>query len=139
MESKRCNQCLEVKPLEEFHFKDKTRGYRRDRCKLCWKIYHKAHYQANKEYYFRKKRELSKKTYTDIILPAKAVPCTDCGQSYPPYVMDFDHMRDKEFNIAVDFARFSKKKLMEEIAKCEVVCSNCHRIRTHVRREQLRV
>ena len=48
-------------------------------------------------------------------------------------------MRDKEFNIAVDFARFSKKKLMEEIAKCEVVCSNCHRIRTHVRREQLRV
>lgn len=60
------------------------------------------------------------------------VPCADCGEKYPYYVMDFDHLPEngKEFNIAM----FSKHKTLEdvkiEIAKCEVVCSNCHRART---------
>jgi len=48
--------------------------------------------------------------------------------------MQFDHLSDKEFVLAK--ARlFSKKKILEEIHKCEVVCANCHAERTHKRRQ----
>lgn len=62
-------------------------------------------------------------------------PCVDCGINYPYYVMDFDHVRGrKHANVMELVSTLSKKKIDEEIAKCEIVCSNCHRIRTHVRR-----
>jgi lysyl-tRNA synthetase class I len=62
-------------------------------------------------------------------------PCLDCKLSYPYYVMDFDHVRGrKQKNVMELINTLSKKKIDEEIAKCEIVCSNCHRIRTHKRR-----
>jgi lysyl-tRNA synthetase class I len=60
-------------------------------------------------------------------------PCVDCGINYPYYVMDFDHVRgQKHANVMELVSTLSKKKIDEEIAKCEIVCSNCHRIRTHM-------
>lgn len=65
------------------------------------------------------------------IAKIKDVPCADCGLKYPPYVMDFDHVRGvKSFNISAKGRVCSMEKLMEEVSKCEIVCSNCHRIRT---------
>lgn len=62
-------------------------------------------------------------------------PCVDCKVQYPYYVMDFDHVRGKkQANVMELVPSLSKKKIDEEIAKCEVVCSNCHRIRTHIRK-----
>ncbi len=62
-------------------------------------------------------------------------PCVDCGINYPYYVMDFDHVRGvKQCNVMELVSTLSKKKIDEEIAKCEIVCSNCHRIRTHMRK-----
>ena len=62
-------------------------------------------------------------------------PCVDCGINYPYYVMDFDHVRgQKHANVMELIKSLSKKKIDEEIAKCEIVCSNCHRIRTHMRK-----
>lgn len=62
-------------------------------------------------------------------------PCVDCKVQYPYYVMDFDHVRGrKQKNVMELVPTLSKKKIDEEIAKCEVVCSNCHRIRTHLRK-----
>ena len=61
-------------------------------------------------------------------------PCGDCGQSFPPYVMDFDH-RDpskKLFAITTGSAHLmSREKLISEIEKCDVVCANCHALRTY--------
>ena len=62
-------------------------------------------------------------------------PCIDCGINYPYYVMDFDHVRgQKHANVMELVSTLSKKRIDLEIAKCEIVCSNCHRIRTHMRR-----
>ena len=62
-------------------------------------------------------------------------PCVDCGINYPHYVMDFDHVRgQKHANVMELVSTLSKKRIDEEIAKCEIVCSNCHRIRTHMRK-----
>jgi hypothetical protein len=65
----------------------------------------------------------------------ETIPCMDCKEYYPYYVMDFDHVRGKKHaNVMELIPTLSKKKIDEEIAKCEIVCSNCHRIRTHMRR-----
>src|SRR4051794_32066082 len=68
-----------------------------------------------------------------FINAAKDVPCADCGVRFPTCAMDFDHVRGtKAFNIGNTLVSFAR--LETEIAKCEVVCSNCHRIRTHERK-----
>ena len=99
------------------------------------KIASRKHYLANKEKV--KARTIARKqeirAYVDKL--KSETPCTDCGNKYPPYVMDFDHLPqfDKVDHIAVLANGGSWKKLLDEIKKCELVCSNCHRIRTHGR------
>jgi hypothetical protein len=67
-------------------------------------------------------------------------PCADCKINFPYYVMDFDHVRGiKHKNVSELIPTLSKKKIDDEIKKCEVVCSNCHRIRTHMRKESKRL
>jgi hypothetical protein len=68
----------------------------------------------------------------------KSAPCMDCGVSYPPYVMDFDHVRGtKTASVSELLSRdATKRRALAEIAKCELVCSNCHRKRTFNRRER---
>lgn len=62
-------------------------------------------------------------------------PCTDCGIQYPYYVMEFDHVRgEKVANVMLIAGIGSWKTLLLEIAKCEIVCGNCHSVRTHYRR-----
>lgn len=62
----------------------------------------------------------------------KYFPCVDCGVQYPPMAMDFDHISDnKKLNISVMVIQCaSKARIRREMAKCELVCSNCHRVRT---------
>jgi hypothetical protein len=80
-------------------------------------------------------RELGRAVKLEVIAYLKAVPCLDCGQSFPPECMDFDHVRDgKSFSIA-HFNNRSLDALLEEIDKCDIVCANCHRIRTKARRQ----
>lgn len=68
----------------------------------------------------------------------ESTPCTDCNNYYPYYVMDFDHViGEKYFGIANHSGK-SLDDLKEEISKCEIVCANCHRIRTHLRRIEIK-
>jgi hypothetical protein len=70
----------------------------------------------------------------------KSVPCADCGEVFDPVCMDFDHVdpASKEFNISewASSGRVGWKRIEAEIAKCDVVCANCHRLRTKVRTER---
>jgi hypothetical protein len=69
-----------------------------------------------------------------FIHAVKARPCADCGIQYPPVVMDFDHVRgNKRFGLAKRVTA-SLATLAAEVEKCDVVCSNCHRLRTEYRR-----
>ena len=59
--------------------------------------------------------------------------CVDCGITNH-IVLDFDHLRDKKYNISrMIHDGFSWAAIKKEISKCEVVCANCHRVRTHNR------
>lgn len=71
----------------------------------------------------------------ELINGLKAVPCQDCGGTFPPEAMDFDHVDGEKIGNISEMAREApEEKLKAEISKCEVVCSNCHRIRTMARR-----
>lgn len=63
----------------------------------------------------------------------EAAGCADCGIRNH-IVLDFDHIRDKKYNVSrMIHDGFSWAAIKKEIAKCEVVCANCHRLRTHNR------
>jgi hypothetical protein len=71
------------------------------------------------------------------MIELKGAPCDDCSCSFDACCMDFDH-RDgttKSYNVGSMFAHHYSRELIEaEIAKCDLVCANCHRIRTRDRR-----
>lgn len=70
-----------------------------------------------------------------LINAAKSNPCVDCKERFHAYVMDFDHVRGKKFfNLSAATRNgMALNKVKAEIVKCDVVCSNCHRIRTGIR------
>ena len=99
------------------------------------RAYKLKHYYANKKQYLRRNKDAiaKRKIYLQKV---KAVPCMDCEQRYSSYVMDFDHRDPSQKKMEVSkLVNYSWKQLKEEITKCDIVCSNCHRERTHKRRE----
>jgi hypothetical protein len=63
----------------------------------------------------------------------KKKPCMDCGRLYPTYVMDFDHRPGevKLGSVSSLLGSAAPAQAVEETKKCDLVCSNCHRERTH--------
>ena len=90
--------------------------------------------KAKKAALCRRAWKASRRSFLDSI---KDLPCQDCGGSFPPECMDFDH-RDpelKSFGIGRDSAVSvndpeAMRTLMLEVSKCDLICSKCHRIRT---------
>lgn len=70
----------------------------------------------------------------NLIQRAKNKPCADCGQRFPPVCMEFDHRPEhaKEYNIA-SMMNHRRELIDAEIAKCDIVCACCHRIRSSTR------
>lgn len=95
-------------------------------------------YRNNRHKQMTRVRGQSKRNRTEVQEFKSSTPCADCHIQYPHYVMDFDHVRGEKIDNVADILRanMSRKKLWSEIAKCDLVCSNCHRVRTHERREQ---
>jgi len=62
----------------------------------------------------------------------KSNPCVDCGET-DPRVLDFDHVFNKSHNVSTLLRKeYSWSSILEEAAKCEVRCANCHRKKTAV-------
>lgn len=112
---------------------NETRNKNQYTCKECHNQYQKEYYKNNPQSINKSSIERKNKIRS-IISEAKNVPCMDCNKKYPSYVMDFDHLSDKKYGIANMASRHTSiKTVMDEIAKCEVVCANCHRERTFSR------
>jgi hypothetical protein len=128
MQKKKCSRCEETKIISDFNRRGKGyQGY----CRDCSNIVKKQHYLNNKQDYINKAKKVRKKT-KDTIADIKAkAGCLYCEESHPA-CLDFDHRdpEEKLFGICEGIASgYSIKKLLKEIDKCDVVCSNCHRKR----------
>jgi hypothetical protein len=130
---RRCGRCSQVKPIKEFAWHRKAKGQRNHYCRACQSVYGKAHYAANRHRYLdleaKRKRARAATRMRFILDYFEAHPCVDCGES-DPLVLEFDHLRDKRFDIGSDLPDRNWASILAEIAKCEVVCANCHRRRT---------
>lgn len=103
-----------------------------------YKRFGKTHYQRNKKYYYEKAMARKRHLRELVDNYKKSHPCVDCGN--PDYrLLTFDHINDdKEIDVSKIVNRgWSDERLMKEISKCEVVCSNDHAIRTWERRQKL--
>jgi hypothetical protein len=84
----------------------------------------------------RLRNERARRARIDVIRTYKqSRACKDCRRVYHPDVMEFDHVRGKKlFNISDAPYHIAMERLAAEIAKCDLVCANCHRLRTATRR-----
>lgn len=119
-------------PEESFAKKDPSGKRRQSYCRPCQRVYRQEHYQKNKTKYRQriKDRRVEERIKFYAWLSTKA--CVDCGNA-DMRVLEFDHLRDKKFSIAEKLGDASFETLQKEIEKCEVVCANCHKIRTATR------
>lgn len=138
MDVKPCCLCKTSKPLSEFNRKSSSPDGLQSVCRTCNKARSRQYYAENTEkhkavIYARQIRQTAVlRTY---VWKLKQQPCTDCNTTYHPFVMDFDHVRGvkhRDISKLVQAAS-SWKMLKDEIAKCDLVCSNCHRTRTWFR------
>lgn len=132
-----CARCGVEKDLASFN---KKGSGLQPCCRVCDRERSKEYYNTNKDrmkLMIAASKAVRTNRLKEMIRTAKSVPCVDCGITYPWYVMDFDHLSDKEFNVSQGYVKYSEQRIVDEIAKCEVVCSNCHRIRTYKRANNL--
>jgi hypothetical protein len=132
-DARRCGLCEIVKPLDESH----RRGVGHQRwCKSCRKAYDAAYHRGRRTLRMAPKRARIGKLVA-WMREAKSQPCTDCGGRSHPAVMAFDHLpgSEKRLDVANLVRRGSIRLARIEVAKCEVVCANCHAYRTFLRRE----
>lgn len=132
---KNCPHCMRLLDENEFNWKFKYTK-RASYCKDCSRVYIREHYEKNRKYYIEKAMARNKATRTKefeyLLAFLTEHPCIDCGQS-DIRVLEFDHRDRKDKDDAVSqlmsrgipFAR-----IVKEIAKCDVRCANCHRIKT---------
>lgn len=70
-----------------------------------------------------------------MVTLTKARPCSDCGGRFPAVCMDYDHLPGsvKLASVGALSSGYRWREAFAEIDKCELVCSNCHRVRTQER------
>lgn len=130
METKFCNGCkLDLPKTTEFFATrvDRKNVQFQSLCKECQKKYRRAHYLKNKSKYISMAIEQKKNLWEWFVEYRKTLKCSKCNESRY-WVLDFHHPNnDKESNVVIMARKGTKRKLLNEINKCIVLCSNCHR------------
>lgn len=152
MESRICASCNQDKPIAAFH----TSGrWIRRKCRACesaaavarnnstparkaahlattqkWRDRNRSRLRAQ-----QRAKWLAGRFLNDM---AKAAPCSDCGARLPAVCMDWDHRPDEtKLRNVGNMVRAKPSVIFAEIAKCDLVCANCHRLRTHSREAEV--
>lgn len=128
--TKFCSKCNEPKPIESFYFANKLKGIRKSYCKDCGLIYTRRYYKNNSELVKQRvavfKAKYNAESLENLVSYLKLHPCVDCGET-DILVLQFDHIEEKKFSISRMLGDcFKWEKVLEEIAKCQVRCANCH-------------
>lgn len=131
-----CSICKADKESEDFNKNKREKDGLGTICKTCSREHSRKYYSENKEHHIsvinKRKLKMQKENRLNVFEYFKINPCIDCGNDNP-IVLEFDHrdMNEKSYNVS-DMIRapMAWAKIEEEIAKCDVRCANCHRIKT---------
>jgi hypothetical protein len=133
---KLCSGCGQVKPLSEFHKNKGRKSGVNSRCKPCRAVVDHARYEAKVGRSVSRHPQRSEPGRKAWLISLKAgKPCTDCGRIFPHQVMQWDHRpgTEKLGEISGPLKKQPRDDILAEIAKCDLVCTNCHGIRTFSR------
>ena len=129
MEEKRCYKCERDLPVSCFKTNKKRKDGLHAQCIECQSEYRRQHYLKNRQKYIDKAKRITEEIVAWWKDYKATLSCVECGESHPACI-DFHHERDdKEANVSGLIRKASKERILAEIAKCEVLCSNCHRKR----------
>lgn len=125
---KTCSRCKVDKPDSEFAFKNKAKGTRASECKGCHRqIRNKLYAQSplpDQTRVRQRRREIQR--WMDEYRATKQCPC---GESHPG-CLDFHHLDPTAKDISVSHVArrgWSRERILKELEKCQILCSNCHR------------
>lgn len=127
-----CTKCKEAKALSEFRVVNAATGRHAAYCKSCQRQVSRDHYSANRETHKRRvisnSQERAVKNREWFKEFKASLSCNRCGEDHIA-VLDFHHSdpATKEQAVGTMLYSWSKEAILQEIAKCEVLCSNCHR------------
>ena len=132
-EAKTCGNCRRARPLAEFH--RRGRG-RQTWCKECRKVYDREYHRITRPVRLAQKREQHRRTVAWFRKLKENRPCADCGGVFHPAAMAFDHLpgNPKVDDVSSLLGKHNRAAILAEIAKCELVCANCHAVRSFERR-----
>jgi len=84
-----------------------------------------------------KHRKELHKTLEELHLYKEKNGCADCRNHYPHYVLEFDHKPEyQKIDVVYRVLRtYGPEAAWIEVGKCDVVCANCHKIRTYQREQ----
>ncbi len=137
---KACSKCGNIKSESDFFVKNSTTGRLHAQCKSCYKehrkSYHAQHYKKYHEQYLHRAKQrrnvLRSEFRSNMLLYLKGKKCVICGES-DIRTFEFDHIdpSKKEFSIsqAVRLG-YAWPSVKNEIAKCRILCANCHKKHT---------
>jgi len=117
---KTCSQCGEAKTVSEFYL---SQGKPRPQCKQCFNIS-----SGKRVTLWRQRTKLR-------LIAAHGGMCVDCRIDGPSFIFEFDHRvpGEKSFEVSNATTTRSFDRILVESMKCDLVCANCHKIRTHLR------
>jgi hypothetical protein len=127
---KMCKSCLNLLPETKFKLRASTGRQAGQRSSMC-----------NRCLYVKYTRPEAQRKADEIHSYQLEKGCADCGYTLHAAALEFDHLpgTKKLFNIGEKMGSYSRTILWEEIAKCDVVCANCHSIRTFNRRKKVEI
>lgn len=91
----------------------------------------RAHYEANRQQVKDAARLSYERKKAWVAALKEASPCVDCGVSYPARVMHYHHVdpSTKAHGISHLARNAGRRRILDEIAKCVLLCANCHALR----------
>ena len=132
MAQKKCNHCGIYKDEEEFNWRYKYLGVRNKTCRECMVAFNRNYYKGEDgERHLQQVKErakLARESARDFVYQyLLSHPCEECGER-DPRVLEFHHVGAKDMAITrMVTGGFSIERIQAEIAKCTVLCANCHR------------
>ena len=134
---KTCTICKQSKALSEFNKHSGRKDGLQSHCRGCSHKKFKDYYHKNKEKQYRVVKDRQKRvlveTRQEVVNYLMTHPCVDCGQT-DIRLLEFDHREDKVKAVTTMIhTGYSIENIRKEIAKCDVRCCNCHRLKTYER------
>lgn len=132
MTTKHCSACQQSRPLADFNIRRASADGLQNICRSCNRAKARRYYAQHREAHIRvimaRKAQIRRATLEAVGEYLVGNPCIDCGET-DLRVLDFDHRPGAEkradvMKLVQD--GYSIARVMDEIAKCDVRCRNCH-------------